>query len=463
MTSIQRSFLVGILAALVAAPVAASTSGPERTRPTAFEGSSATWCGDVEPVTADPERYRDSPVYVWGNPDVRTVQRWAKKKPGYQDLWLDDDNLGWIALGFTEGADERQAQLERRFPDIGAVAVEVEWTRKELRRLQRRVGDELFGEIVRSGSISVDFGKGMVELTVGEVTGELLAAVEAAFAGEPVCVVGPDPSELPPPGPQATAGDGWSLLGHQDKPGPPWYRTGIATKPGQLASLWAKAEMPGDPPAVDFVEDVVLWFADPHGSSCTNQRLDGVVVDEERSIIWPDVVWPDHPVVCTADLAGAHHFFVALERDRLPAPPFWIQLGADDPPGGAPKERTVVEVDLQIPGSITEKGDAHFDREMQKATPLPQRSGTSMQPRGKSRYAFDATCGIGYLGRINDIHWVTEKQQIPAEWAEAIDMDGEIIVTVRLRGEPDPHVTATANGHSLRYEPVRNAPEVCES
>ena len=45
-------------------------------------------------------------------------------------------------------------------------------------------------------------GKGMVELTVGEVTEELLAAVEAAFADELVCIDGPGPSELPPPGPQ---------------------------------------------------------------------------------------------------------------------------------------------------------------------------------------------------------------------------------------------------------------------
>jgi hypothetical protein len=86
-----------------------------------------------------------------------------------------------------------------------------------------------------------------------------------------------------------------------------------------------------------------------------------------------------------------------------------------------------------------------------------------MQPGGKSPYALDATCGIGYLGRINDIHWVTEEQGVPAEWAEAVETDGEIIVTVRLRGEPDSHVTATANGYSLRYEPVRDAPVVCES
>ena len=89
MTGSRRSFVIGILAALVAAPVAGSDSGHERTRPAAFEGSSAVWCGDIEPVTANPERYRDSPVYVWGNPDVPKVQRWARKKRGYQDLWSD--------------------------------------------------------------------------------------------------------------------------------------------------------------------------------------------------------------------------------------------------------------------------------------------------------------------------------------------------------------------------------------
>ncbi len=169
---------------------------------------------------------------------------------------------------------------------------------------------------------------------------------------------------------------------------------------------------------------------------------------------------PGNPLSCTDDLAGANHFFVALDRDSLPRAPFWIQLGPDDPPFGMPKERTVVEVDLMAPGSVARKGEAHFDRARHK--PPPGRSGTSVEPGDETRYAFDTSCGIGYLGRINSIHWVTEEGNVPAPWKQAVDEDGEIIVTMRLRGEPDPHVMATANGRSVRYEPVREAPTACD-
>jgi hypothetical protein len=220
--------------------------------------------------------------------------------------------------------------------------------------------------------------------------------------------------------------------------------------------------MPDEVPVADFGRDVVLWFAEPHGSSCMNSRLDGVDVDQDRSIITPILVMSDNQTVCTADLRGAHHYFVALERDRLPDGPFWIQLGTDDPPGGFPQERTIVNVDLSSPGSITRKGDAHLDREGLKAEPLPLSSGVSIQPRRDVRYAIDARCGVSSLGVLNDIHWVRRDATVPPAWADATGADGEIIATIRIRGGKDPFIDAVVGETSLRYEPTRADPVPCE-
>ena len=62
--------------------------------------------------------------------------------------------------------------------------------------------------------------------------------------------------------------------------------------------------------------------------------------------------------MCTAD-AAPHTYVVAYRRDRLPVGPFWLQLGPEDPPGGVPGERTIVEVDLSAPGAVAAPGEVH--------------------------------------------------------------------------------------------------------
>lgn len=456
MPGIAKSIVVAGLATALALPVAAGA--PEHKRPAALEGSSITWCGDVEQIYADPEAYRDSPVYVNNEQLVWRVRKWAKRQPGYEGVWVDRDHLGWVTLAFSQDADQRQADLLERFPDVGVVAIPVEHTDKELRKLKRRVSRKV-GDVLRSWVIGTDITSNVVELDANVVTDELVTLLESNFAGTPLCVNGPNPEDLPAPGAQPTEGDGWQLVGHLQSDGPS-YRTGIATDQSQLEALWATAGMPGEVPELDFTDDVVLWFAEPHGSSCSNLRLDDVIVDDARSLVYPLIVMPDAPMMCTADLAGAYQYFVALERNRLPESPFMIQLGPDDPPRGAPKLRTVVEIDLSDPGVVAEKGDVHPDRGERQSE--PERSGTVIEPFGKTRYEFDVRCGIGYLGEVNDIHWVTDETDIPRAWMESVDDESDIVVTVRLRGGPDPHVTATANGRGVRYEPVQEAPPSCD-
>jgi len=335
------------MTSILAAPVASESDYP---RPSTLEGSTLTWCGDVEPITAHPSNYRDTPVYL-NDPPTGKIRKWARRQSGFQHLWIDRDNGGWITVAFSDGIAKRQRQLERLFPEIGAVAVKMPHTRKELLRLQRRLMDSVFPDHATSGSAGSGTDTGIVKLRFNVVSDELVAFLEAEFGGEPFCVDGPDPDAIVQPGPQPTEGDGWTLLAvHQ---GMPAFRTGVAATPEQLADLWAEANMPGDAPAMDFERDVTLWFAEPHGSTCDELRLDDVVVDPDHSVVYPLVVMPDKPVACTADLAGAYQYFVAFERARLPEAPFDVQLGPWDPSGGARSERTVVEADLREPGSVS--------------------------------------------------------------------------------------------------------------
>lgn len=446
--------VAGITVLLISSVAGAQT---DHARPAALEGSSITWCGEVGPVTADPSYYRDTPVYL-GNPPTSRVRKWAKDQPGYVEIWIDRDNLGWITVGFLHDAVARQADLEREFPDLGVVAVQLPHTNKELKQLQDRLGDAVFPDYASSGGSARGVERGSVELFPNVVTEELVEFLEAEFAGEPFCLDGPDPSAVVQPGPQPTEGEGWTLLDvHQD--GPPWYQTGVAAGPKKLASLWEKAGMPGPLPTVDFQDQVVLWFAEPHGSSCSDIRLDDIVIDHDRELVYPLTVMPDNPGMCTADLAGAYQFFVTIERARLPEPPYYVQLDEWDPPEGAPKERTVVDADLRVPGSGPGDGGIHRDRS--KPTPAPIRSGGFLEGRN-ARYelAVDSGCGIGYFGELNSVDWVTDQVDVPAAWVDGAAND-PIIVRVKMRGGDDPYLDATANGHTVRYLPSRDVPETC--
>ncbi|MET0831867.1 MAG: hypothetical protein ABWY62_05740, partial [Acidimicrobiia bacterium] len=170
----------------------------------------------------------------------------------------------------------------------------------------------------------------------------------APVADERICLN--DTGVPVPEGPQPQAGDGWRLLG-EELVGET-YRTGIATTDEKYAALWQQAGLTTPPPPVDFTTEVVVWFGAVYGSSCPI-RLDDVAVDTDRELplLRAVTVVPGGTGACTAD-AKPHAYVVAVERDRLPAGPFVIQLGPDDPPTGAPLERTQVDADLTIPGAV---------------------------------------------------------------------------------------------------------------
>jgi hypothetical protein len=443
-----------------------ATSGPATGEPpSSIRAESQTaaaipLCEELPSLRAPAHFYRDSPIYVGNEIPVERLQAWARTKPGFEELWIDRDNLGWVTLAFSADADARQAELEREFPGVGVVALQVDWTMAELEELQRRVARELMPGIASSSGIAVT--KGVVSVGIGYLRPEKIAAVEQRFAGERVCLEGIDAALAPRPGPQPAAGDGWRLLADAKHVGQP-YRTGLAFDEGSYAELWRQVGLAGDPPAVDFESEVVIWFGAVFGSSCPDIRLDDVAVDHERALVHAQVTDLNEPGPCTAD-ANAHAYVVALERSKLPPGPFAIQLGADEPPPGAPEERTVVDVDLSQPGSIAGPGQVHGDPVLPGADVLEP--GAIIEPGSSVLYRAWVHCGVEWLGPINGVHWRTEvpadrSDYVPPEWSDAVQ-DETIVLSITLRMTPDQSLSATANGFRVLYQPAAEQAPGCD-
>lgn len=446
----QRAILLMVIGIAVAA------CGVERVAdPLAPVSSGFPSCQEVPVITAPPDAYRDSPIYVENEMPIEEVQAWAATEPGYEGIWIDREHNGWLAVAFSENAADRQADLEAMFPDDGVVAVEVEHTAAELADLQTRVGEEM-AQILHSFATGAYENKGVVGVDVGVLTPEIIEAMAERFEGEPICVDGRDPSTVPPPGPQPQEGDGWRLLA-DEAPAGEAYRTGIATDPGNLEALWESVGLETPLPDVDFETEIAVWFGAVYGSSCPDIRLDDVVVD--GGLVYAVIVLPNPPAACTAD-ANPHAYVVAIERNKLPEGPFAIQLDSDGPPQGAPEERTVVDVDLSQPGSVAGPGEIGQDPSL----PGPQyvKSGDIIETGFPQPYQFYVHCGIEWLGEFNGLNWRTD-DPFPPEWTGAKLIDFETIeVEITLSTGNPPQIDATANGATVTYMPSDEAVPGCD-
>ncbi len=419
-------------------------------------------CEDVPPLSAPATAYRDTPIYVGNEMPVEEVREWAVGQPGYEDIWIDRDHNGWLSVAFSRDAAARQADLEREFPGVGVVAVPVAWTTAELEALQARVHKALPPDVASGSGILVT--QGVVMVGTGVLTAERVALIEAAFAGQRVCLEGIDPADAPAPGPQQAAGDGWRLLATEPTGVP--YRTGIAWDAASLEGLWASAGVSAPIPAIDWQSEVVIWFGAVYGSSCPNLRLDDVVLDGPGRMIHAEIVLVDTPMGCTAD-AAPRAYLVAVQRSVLPAPTFAIQLSAVDPPEGAPEERTLVEADLRPAGSVASPEQVHNDPRLLQPQPQFVQSGGFIETDIPNAYRLRVHCGIEWLGTLNNVSWQTDVPDgvvdwIPPAWQQVTAMDESIIVTVVLSPGPDPKVIATANGHAVVYHPAREPHPGCD-
>jgi hypothetical protein len=425
---------------------------PDASRPT----TSIPLCGEVPRISAPAELYRDSPIYVGNEMPAQEIQAWAEDKPGFEEIWIDRDHGGWVTVAFSTDAAARQAELADAFPGVGVVAVEVGWTMRELEDLQQRVGEELGPLLEVSTGISVQ--QGVVNIGVGVLDPKRLAEIEARFGEERICVEGTPPEQAPADGPQPLSGDGWRLLADEQGVGEA-YRTGIASDEDSYRDLWESVGLATDRPPVDFESEVVIWFGAVYGSSCPEIRLDDVLTDLELALVHADIVLIGGARFCTAD-ANPRAYVVALERSKLPGAPFAIQLNAEDPPPGAPEERTIVEADLSVPGAVARPDQVHGDPSL----PLPNilGSGAIIETGYPATYGFSTHCGIAWLGEINSVRWRTDAADIPAAWTSAVDDAGFLVVEVLLETDPEPMLTATANGHSVTYVPTLDEQPDCD-
>jgi hypothetical protein len=454
--------IVAVLGACRGVSPEAEPSGPDSSASAgAALAVSVPRCDEVPEVSAPDERYRDAPIYVANEQPTEEVLAWAQMQPGFEELWLDRDRLGWITLAFSTDAAARQSDLERLFPDIGVVAVAVDWTADELEDLQQRVVDELGTELSLStwGSIQ----QGVVGIGVGVLTPERVAMIEERFGDERICIEGMDAADAPAPGPQQASGDGWRLLADEQGVGQS-YRTGIASDRASYERLWRDIGLAAEMPAVDFESEVAVYFGAVYGSSCLDLRLDDVVVDRERALVHPEIVLVDPPSFCTED-ANPRAYVVALARSRLPAGPFAIQLSAEDPPRGVPEERTLVDVDLSVPGSAAGPGDVHGDPSL--PGPWFTQSGDIVEDGFPVPYRFSVHCGIEWLGRLNELEWRTDVppgsvDHVPPEWRALVGADEVLEVEILLLTDPEPVIQATAGDITVTYRPTSEEPPGCE-
>ncbi len=457
----MRIGLVGAMLALVGAscgqPVTGGGSGGDTASST--ETEAVPRCDEVVEASAPAEWYRDEPVYVGNEMPVEQVRDWAQQYPGFEEVWIDRDHNGWIALAFSQQAEQRQLELTERFPDVGAAVVPVDWTMEELHQMQEQVVEAFADEEIGSG-ISVT--QGVVTIDFGVLTDERYAAVVDRFGGQRVCVSGRDLADAPTPGPQPTAGEAWRLLADAQGEGES-YRTGIATDETSYVALWEQIGLSQTRPPVDFDRDVVIWFGAVFGSSCPDLRLDDVVVDREQALVHADIVLVDPPTACTDD-ANPHAYVVALERQELPEGPFRIQLGAEDPPRGVPEERTYVDVDLSVAGAVADPSDLRTGQPSD-VPPDAVSSGDVIETGFPRTYQMRVECGVEWLGVLNDVTWQARDpgsaQQLPAAWEPAVESDGTVLVEVTIETGSPPVATARLNGEELAYVPAEASIPAC--
>jgi hypothetical protein len=119
--------------------------------------------------------------------------------------------------------------------------------------------------------------------------------------------------------------------------GEPWT-TGVASTSDELTELWGDLGLQGAAPAVDFTNDVVLYFNPAESGSCRFGPLDGVAHDPATGRVFPVLPYEDPAAdvidgerICTSD-ANPHAILVQVVRTDLPTTDFVVWVNGFDPP-----------------------------------------------------------------------------------------------------------------------------------
>ncbi|HEX2404975.1 MAG TPA: hypothetical protein VHM29_09750, partial [Acidimicrobiia bacterium] len=291
--------------------------------------------------------------------------------------------------------------------------------------------------------------QGYVEIWVGRLTPENIAAVSEVVDGAPVCISGQDPTTTPADGPQPEGGDGWMYLAEADTMLESELPR-ILAEARSLATVWTQLGLEGNPPVVDFDRQLVFYLVIGHSGSCPDTRLDDVSIDGDH--VYAVIPTITDAMGCTSDWVP-RTYLAAVDRDRLPAPPF--QVTAERQYGA----RVKVTADLRVPGSVPAPG------EVSPAEVLPVREPTPMPYWIETDFPWpmtiDPTCGVDYLGQINHVHWhQAEGSGMPEAWKVAI-IDGLLDVELMMTPGPEPTLTASTGGVEVLYLPGPETQPVC--
>lgn len=420
-------------------PPETTTSLPTETTP-AGETVAVPLCSDLEWITGPEEMYGDSPIYVGNEMPIEEVIAHAQNMDGFVEAWIDREHNGWINVGFAHtDVTAAQEELTALFPDEGVVAVELPHTNSELQAIQRRVAAALPPEFQ---ALNYHPLHGRVEVWVGILDGDRIARVAAAVGDEPVCVDGQDPETAVRPGPQPPGGDGWRYLGEFDT------TTGLLHAVGDAdayTTLWEDLGGAGAPPEVDFETQIVVGLEIGFSGSCPQTRLDGVEVGPDA--VGFEINTVTEEMACTDDY-NPRTYLIALDRDRLPKPPFTI--GRVDSHSGA----GTIDDDLRVPGSTPEA--------IGEAPPPPPEVGIPgiIEVGFPWTAVIDLSCGIESIGEVNRVHWRTEAE-VPDEWLAAANEDGLLQVSVLITEGPEPTLTLEAAARSVEFLPGEPLPNPC--
>jgi hypothetical protein len=130
---------------------------------------------------------------------------------------------------------------------------------------------------------------------------------------------------------QVSSGDGWRILAHQRATGDR-NQVRLITDQAGLDAAWEDLLVRSDPTQVDFERSVVAWLT-PAGTVACPTRLDEIRFDRDQGIV-DGAFSLGLTMGCQSPPVG-DSFLVAIDRARLPAPPYQIRILGPDPMGVA--------------------------------------------------------------------------------------------------------------------------------
>lgn len=288
------------------------------------------------PAPSVPDAPSDAPDIV-GEDGIERLQAYGQAhRDEFGGMYIDPPGGQHVVMLFTSNLDDHAADVEAIQP--GTTLRQVEHTEAELVALLDRLDFEALGaegvEMVGAG-VDVIGNRVTLDAKSNDPAAEL--RLEVAYGGMLDATIFPLPGDWQ----NVAEGDGWRLLAAGESTSDA-YIVRAATDDAGYADMWDAIGLDGDAPSVDLASDVVVSFGHGIGSSCPEVRLDDVRIGD--GIVLSVTSDPLEPRACTADLAGAVVFVVAVARDAVPGGfTLWLNEFAASADGGS---SIPVEVDL---------------------------------------------------------------------------------------------------------------------